>query len=252
MARARNIKPGLFKNELLGVADPFITLLFESLWTLADREGRLEDRPLRIKAETFPYREGLDVNGFLTELQRLGFILRYSVAGEPLIQILNFKKHQTPHNTEKASILPEYNGKAQLNQNSESITVKDTLSNGEIPASLPPDSLIPSTLIPDLLIVTPKRKTKTKLPDVIEPTQEHQDFAGLNNLSLSAEMVKFRLHHEEKLTMSGNWNSSFSTWLHNAVKYRKPSTDSKQDSRKRTADELCGRTGGVYVASKMD
>lgn len=106
MARARNIKPGLFKNEVLGVADPFLTLLFESLWCLADREGRLEDRPLRIKAETFPYREGLDVDALLNELQTMGFIQRYSVKGQLLIAIVNFKKHQTPHNTEKPSELP--------------------------------------------------------------------------------------------------------------------------------------------------
>ena len=106
MARARNIKPALFKNELLGVADPLLTLLFISLWTLADKSGRLEDRPLRIKAETFPYRENLDINGYLTQLYRLGFIVRYVVDGQPLIQVVNFEKHQTPHNTEKSSLLP--------------------------------------------------------------------------------------------------------------------------------------------------
>ena len=55
MARARNIKPGFFKNEFL--ADlPFETrLLFIGLWTLADREGRLEDRPRKIKMELFAY-----------------------------------------------------------------------------------------------------------------------------------------------------------------------------------------------------
>ncbi len=70
MARARNIKPGLFKNEILGVAEPIYTLLFEGLWLLADREGRLEDRPLRIKAEIFPYREGLDLVSMLGWLER--------------------------------------------------------------------------------------------------------------------------------------------------------------------------------------
>ena len=43
--RARNLKPSIFKNELLAVADPLYTLVFEGLWCLADREGRLEDRP---------------------------------------------------------------------------------------------------------------------------------------------------------------------------------------------------------------
>ncbi len=77
MARARNIKPSFFTNELLGTEDPMVSLTFAGLWCLADKEGILEDRPLRIKAELFPYRENLDVNGYLTVLQRLGFIHRY-------------------------------------------------------------------------------------------------------------------------------------------------------------------------------
>lgn len=133
MARARNIKPALFKNELLGVADPLLTLLFESLWCLADREGRLEDRPLRIKAETFPYRDGINIEGFLNELQGMGFILRYKVAGQALIQIVNFKKHQTPHNTEKPSELPA------------PLTEELSLNNEKETQALPPDSLNPPT-----------------------------------------------------------------------------------------------------------
>lgn len=92
MARARNIKPGLFKNEILGVADPLYTLLFEGLWLLADRDGRLEDRPLRIKAEIFPYREGLDMSAMLDWLQANGFIVREAGPAGDVIQIINPKQ----------------------------------------------------------------------------------------------------------------------------------------------------------------
>lgn len=148
MARARNIKPSLFKNELLGVADPLLTILFTSLWCLADKEGRLEDRPLRIKAETFPYREGLDVNGYLTELQTLGFIHRYSVKGVRLIQVTNFRKHQAPHHTEKESEYPGFeldDGSAPCEETKQPLTPK---VNGETPVAL---ALIPDSLIPDSL-----------------------------------------------------------------------------------------------------
>ena len=37
MARARSLKPAIFKNEVLGTADLIYTVLFEGLWTLADR-----------------------------------------------------------------------------------------------------------------------------------------------------------------------------------------------------------------------
>jgi len=107
VARARNIKPGLFKNEVLGVADPLYTLLFEGLWLLADREGRLENRPLRIKAEVFPYRDGLDMASMLSWLESAGFIRCYTANGLALIQIDNFTKHQNPHKNEPESNLPK-------------------------------------------------------------------------------------------------------------------------------------------------
>lgn len=110
MARARNIKPALFKNEVLGVADPMATLLFIGLWTLADRRGILEDRPLRIKAEVFPYRDGIDADGLLAWLDCNGFIERYSVDGIACIQINNFEKHQNPHKNEDPSSLPDTAG----------------------------------------------------------------------------------------------------------------------------------------------
>ncbi len=110
MARARNIKPALFKNEVLGVADPVATLLFVGLWTLADRRGILEDRPLRIKAEVFPYRDGIDAEGLLAWLADHDFIERYSVDGKACIQINNFEKHQNPHKNEEPSDLPDAAG----------------------------------------------------------------------------------------------------------------------------------------------
>lgn len=105
MPRARNIKPGFFKNEVLAELKPAARLLFIGLWTLADREGRLEDRPLRIKAEIFPY-DAIDVKPFLESLSAAGFIIQYKVAGRACIQINNFCKHQNPHYKEVPSAIP--------------------------------------------------------------------------------------------------------------------------------------------------
>ena len=153
MARARNIKPAFFKNYDLADAGPVAQLLFAGLWCLADREGRLEDEPRLIKAELFPYYD-CDINGELTELERLGFVRRYKVGDVAVIEVLNFKKHQTPHNTEKASALPAYPGQQPLEAapavgNGE-LTVNPPLENdGKTPDSLIPDSLIPDSLIHD-------------------------------------------------------------------------------------------------------
>jgi hypothetical protein len=108
MSRARNIKPSFFKNEVLASCSPHARLMFIGLWGLADREGRLEDRPLRIKAEVLPY-ENQDIEKLLSELSERGFILRYqTVNGMNIkyIQILNFTKHQNPHVKESASLIP--------------------------------------------------------------------------------------------------------------------------------------------------
>ena len=105
MARARNIKPGFFTNEDLAECTPWARLCFAGLWTLADREGRLEDRPKRIKGLLFPS-DTIDVEPLLQELARWRFILRYEVDGCRLIQILQFNKHQNPHHREPPSELP--------------------------------------------------------------------------------------------------------------------------------------------------
>ncbi len=105
MARARLLKPGFFKNELLAELPFEGRLLFAGLWTLADREGRLEERPKRIQAEIFPF-DVVDVVGLLDALEQRGFIERYISGAMALIQIAEFSKHQTPHHREPASAYP--------------------------------------------------------------------------------------------------------------------------------------------------
>ncbi len=106
MARTRNIKPGFFTNEDLAEISPEGRLLFIGLWTLADREGRLEDRPKKIKAEIFPY-ENIDVDSLLDDLDNHLFIKRYCVAGKRYIQVMTFTRHQKPHPREAKSVIPE-------------------------------------------------------------------------------------------------------------------------------------------------
>jgi DnaD/phage-associated family protein len=104
--RARLLKPGLFLNEELGRLPVAARYLFAGLWCVADREGRLEDRPERLKAEIFPYDKGqAKVNDLLDRLALAGFIVRYEVDGQHLICLPSFTKHQHPHPNEAASHL---------------------------------------------------------------------------------------------------------------------------------------------------
>lgn len=105
MPRMRTLKPGFFTNEHLCELEPLARLLFAGLWCWADREGRLEDRPKRIKIEVLPC-DDCDVDTLLDQLAAAGFIERYAVEGKPLIQVVNFRRHQNPHVKEAASTIP--------------------------------------------------------------------------------------------------------------------------------------------------
>lgn len=109
MARARLLKPGFFSNEMLCEIPMAGRLLFAGLWTLADRKGRLPDRPKVIKGQLFPY-ENVPVDKLLGELAQRGFILRYQVDGERYIQVVKFETHQHVHKNETDSIIPTPNG----------------------------------------------------------------------------------------------------------------------------------------------
>lgn len=107
------MKPDFFTDEDLAEHPFWVRVLFEGLWCQADREGRLEDRPKKLKAVIFPYdsleiEEGLQ---FLTQKKKHSprhepFIVRYEVEGNRYIQIINFEKHQSPQTTEQPSKIP--------------------------------------------------------------------------------------------------------------------------------------------------
>ena len=105
MARTRSIKPSFFKNEFLAECEPMARLLFVGLWTLANRDGRLELRPMRIKAELFPY-ENCDIMGLLKQLADRGFVRAYESGDVRVLEITKFGEHQRCHPDERAEGLP--------------------------------------------------------------------------------------------------------------------------------------------------
>ncbi len=150
MARSRNIKPGFFSNEHLAELDFATRLLFIGIWTEADREGRLEDRPRRLKMALFPA-DSVDIDRMLDDLDHLGFIKRYAVGEVKAIQVINWSKHQNPHVKEAKSTIPEMPVVDACQGNHEESTVQAPGSHSSFPAdSLSLDSgfLIPDSLNP--------------------------------------------------------------------------------------------------------
>lgn len=160
--RARNLKPGFFKNEDLAECDPLARLLFSGIWCMADREGRLEYRPKRIKAEVLPY-DSCNIEKLLKQLSDKNFILIYSVNNENYIEILNFGKHQNPHCKEAESTIP-------APEKHHTNTIQEQDKNESRPADsllLIPESPI---LNPDSGFLIPDKAAKPQIPfqEIIE------------------------------------------------------------------------------------
>jgi hypothetical protein len=152
MARSRNIKPGIVLNDALAGLAHWVRLLFVYLWTIADRAGRLEDKPKRIGAALFPYEADLSFEDGLQQLHEAGFIQRYEVDGARFIQITNWAKHQNPHPKESASVIPAPRSSNELVTEKPRLVTAMPEQATEIPERA---RLIPSSLIPDSLSPLP-------------------------------------------------------------------------------------------------
>lgn len=183
MARARNIKPGFFRNADLVELSMEARLLFVGLWTLADREGRLDDRPKQIKMEIFPA-DSVDCDALLNGLAATNMVARYEVDGKRYLQVVNFAKHQNPHRDEKPSTIPDACGnltcktpapakhgantvQAPCKDGSEIMPPSDAPAIGTVAIGLNPDprSLTPDSLIPDSPTHTAADEQKAGEPD---------------------------------------------------------------------------------------
>ena len=101
--RTRDVSPGFFTNE--NWPCPLAQILFLGLVVHADREGRLEDRPKRLKSYILPHWD-CDVEDLLAALCP-EFISRYRVGESRYIQVLKFERHQKHiHPRESESEIP--------------------------------------------------------------------------------------------------------------------------------------------------
>jgi hypothetical protein len=110
--RIRYIRPDFFLDEDIADLPDELKLFYIGMWTHADREGRLEDRPERLKIEIMPYRPKFNAEAALIRLAKpkrvsgRPYIVRYQMDGRKFIQILSWKRHQKPHVNEQDSVIP--------------------------------------------------------------------------------------------------------------------------------------------------
>lgn len=222
MARSRNIKPGFFSNEHLAELDFATRLLFIGMWTEADREGRLEDRPRRLKMALFPA-DSVDIEKMLADLDHLGFIARYSAGSFQAIQIINWAKHQNPHLKESKSTIPEMPEPEPCPVKVGASTRQAPDKNSSFPADslsldsgfLIPDSLSPSPapvvsadLFPKFWKLYPRKVGKDKAEKAWSKIKITQDLFSLMLTALAKQMKT-----PEWTKDSGQFIPHPSTWL---------------------------------------
>lgn len=109
MARIRTVKQAFFLDWDLYRAEVDaglpLRLAFESLWPVADREGRFHWKPEELKPQCLPF-DPVDFAAVLVALEAGGFVRRYEVDGRCYGCIPSFLQHQKPNQHESASVIP--------------------------------------------------------------------------------------------------------------------------------------------------
>ena len=96
MARIRTIKPEMPQSQSMGRVSREARLCFILLWTLCDDEGRTRASSRMLASLLYPYDDDAPalICGWLTKLEREKSIIRYTVAGDDYIAVVNWTDHQ--------------------------------------------------------------------------------------------------------------------------------------------------------------
>ncbi len=105
MARQRMLHPGFFTDGELLSLPALYRVFFAGLWVWADREGRLEDKPIDLKIRILPA-DDVNPEHALQALAGIGRVIRYTVNGKRYLFLPTFPKYQKPHQREAPSTIP--------------------------------------------------------------------------------------------------------------------------------------------------
>lgn len=217
--RARNLKPGFFSNEQLAEVSFAARILFAGLWCMADREGRLEHRPKRIKMQVFPA-DTLEVEPLIDELQDQTLVLMYEVSGSTYLWIPGFAKHQRPHPKESASTLPPYPDEKACSDGSGQGSLLTPMEGGGNPSDiLNPSSLNPDVLNPPSGRARERARPSKRCPADFEVTAEMRAWAAAKFPAVDVDAQTEAMRDHEYRTPRSDWPATWRTWIRNAVNF---------------------------------
>lgn len=231
MARIRQVKPEFFLDDDLAAACcRDARLLFIGMWNLADREGRLEDRPGKIKAQIFPYDDDVTVPILISWIDQLAvglWIVRYEVDGKRYLWVRTLKLHQHFHRDEQPSKLPEPPQDVRIHPAS---TVQPLLLH---PTCTPTSTsgyqesgngnLVSGAAHGGAARGAKKHRTsqKTGCPKTFDFNGNLKEWASkvAPNLDLEAETEKFLDYHRAKGSAFVDWDAAWKLWIRNGKKF---------------------------------
>lgn len=115
MARIRTIKPELPQSESMGRVSRDARLCFILLWTIADDSGRLRGNSRMLASLLFPYDDDAKdlIDGWLSELEGAGCIVRYKIGADTYLEICNWLIHQKIDKPSKSKI-PQFDESSRI------------------------------------------------------------------------------------------------------------------------------------------
>lgn len=107
--KIRSVHPGFFSDPTLAKLTPHARILYVGLWCYCDDDGRGEWLPKHIDGALFPH-EAVHIHGLLGELERVGKLIRYEVAGRQYFVLPAFGRWQHPKYKRTSNVPPPPTG----------------------------------------------------------------------------------------------------------------------------------------------
>lgn len=120
--KKRMIDPEIFSDDALGMCGPIASLLFLGLQCSCDCEGKQLFKPLKIKAQIFPYYD-VDINAEIQKLINIGYVKVYEANSIAILKIVNFSKLQQVYHKERSLELPDEGDSLSLSEASSKLTL---------------------------------------------------------------------------------------------------------------------------------
>ena len=215
--RRRMIDPNFWTDSKITELSFNARLLYIGLWQYADDEGLFVEDLKSIKMVLFPDQD-FPLKQSYDELAATGFFRFDTMAPIKIVEIRNFRKHQTINRPTPSKL------RGLVTFNDDSVSAHATLSDDSL---LSKDKLReakrskvnnpPSGADEMGKVKTPVKTRRCSLPSDFKVTEAIRGWAQEHGLpSPDNEVEKFKDYHQGKGSVQADWQATFRTWLRNA------------------------------------